>query len=238
MTRKSGKNAKGGALLSPFAPLVSRRETDKDFHPSKSEVWGTVRERIRKARVLAGYLPEEVCTALQYKAMNMVSKFEHGKTAIPIEKLIEMAELYGTTLDFLFGVSHDPASDPVVKMNGVINGRMLSFFKDVTTALYTADYAILANMPPVNAHVEEIYRHASELNVALAKFSKLNPEFAEDMRGSGTVQRKVEEIGEAVGRMKGAMDRHHAAMEVRFKGASQKAVDKLQMSLLEGENHE
>lgn len=76
----------------------------------------TLGERIRACRLQANLTQEQVAEAMRI-SRQAVTKWESGQTAPSTENLFKLAELFGTTVDFLLTEPHDPLPElsvPVV----------------------------------------------------------------------------------------------------------------------------
>lgn len=60
-------------------------------------------ERIKKARIDAGYTQPQVAEELSISRSN-ISKYETGKLEPDLEKLAALAEFYNVTTDWLLGI--------------------------------------------------------------------------------------------------------------------------------------
>lgn len=60
-------------------------------------------ERLRQARKNAGFTMMQVKDKL-YISQGLISRYEHGLVYPPIERVFELANLYGCSIDWLCGL--------------------------------------------------------------------------------------------------------------------------------------
>lgn len=68
-------------------------------------------QRIRDLREDADLKQKQLCTLLRC-SQQTYSDYERGKTDIPTEALILLADFYNTTTDYLLGRTNNPSSIP------------------------------------------------------------------------------------------------------------------------------
>lgn len=71
-------------------------------HDKASEVKGKFAERLKRLRDARGWTLREAATELGC-TLDVLSKYEIGRSEAPYWLLIRMSEVYGVSLDFLIG---------------------------------------------------------------------------------------------------------------------------------------
>lgn len=114
----------------------------KTAHENKID-WELVRQRVQAARQMSGMAQGDANKALGWSSSGTLCKYErieHRKKP-SLELLVNMADLYGVTLDYLLGRSGYPDGDPETTHQACImrslKERMNVFTKEVTTHLLT-----------------------------------------------------------------------------------------------------
>jgi len=64
-------------------------------------------ERIRNLRIDANLKQEEIAQVLDIK-QNTYSQYEIGVSRYPVEALVKLAMFYGTSIDYLVGLTDEP----------------------------------------------------------------------------------------------------------------------------------
>lgn len=115
--RKAQKGNRNGQMKFVFN---SERDTVKAFIDSDKAVG----ERLRSARLKAGFTAAEVVAALQMKKIDepMLSRFEHGYCLPNRTTLKELAEIYGVSVEYLTGeqvivINDNGAENPLASEN-------------------------------------------------------------------------------------------------------------------------
>lgn len=79
--------------------------------PMRNNILG---ERLKSARVKAGQTQEDIAKLLRVQRQ-VISYFENGSRTPNIDDLIMLAEIFGTSTDYLLGLTDAQSTDPEVK---------------------------------------------------------------------------------------------------------------------------
>jgi len=113
------------------APPASESSHAEDADaPKRQLARNVVGPRLRAAREAAGFQQSDAATRLGYAGSAQVSQHEQGKRLPPLPELIRAASLYGTTVDYLVGVTSEDDRDPsralraatVRGLRGIVDG--------------------------------------------------------------------------------------------------------------------
>lgn len=74
----------------------------------------TVGENILRMRKKLDWTQEELATKMGYKSKSTINKIEMGINDIPQSKIVQFAEVLGTTPAHLMGWNEDSPSEPVL----------------------------------------------------------------------------------------------------------------------------
>lgn len=75
------------------------------MHDRKAEIVKIMGKNLRKARLASNLTIKEVNNKLFNGNGNRLSEIEHGVQAPTLPKLVELVQLYGVSLDYIFGLS-------------------------------------------------------------------------------------------------------------------------------------
>ncbi len=191
-----------------------------------SEQQAIILSRLKKTRELSGYGgvggAVELCKELGYKAPNMMSKFENGGR-VPLNVLAELAKAYGTTTDYLLGLTDSPDGDAVTALKSACTNKLNTTIHKVLEQLLLGDYHILKDVPPIATFASEAVSSMQKVEAAMLRFEQLNPQFKDELRGGANLLNSIEQSGIACTRLKKAIDKHHMAVDYRFSHAVERS---------------
>jgi hypothetical protein len=201
------------------SPLAFSTVTSKKQPLSQAETRATLARRLRQAREVSGYGgvggAAELCKELGYKATNLISKWERSGV-VPQNVLVELAKAYGTTTDYLYGLTDDVEGNATIHLRQSVAARMSGAMKMVLESLVMGDYQLMKGVPPVLSLVKEAADSSQKMQEAMARFAQLNPEFYDDMLGSNPFVIAVNATSTACLKLKAAMDNHQKAIDYRY----------------------
>lgn len=130
--------------------------------------------RMVRARVRAGFSQTEAATALGYKNPTQLSLWEYGRRLAPIFEIIKAARLYGTSIDYLTGESHEPDRDPSAgARHAVLRGvrHMLGRVAEMTVSEIDRHQRLLG---PHASNVRGLLSAGDALTEAIGEFVRRN----------------------------------------------------------------
>lgn len=174
-----------------FGQRMSRPKTHS------AELRETIRRNLIRARVTAGLTGLGAAERLGYRNSTQLSLIETGARKVPdgVAFLVDAARAYGTSVDFLVGLS--PISEPDGK---VVRERA------VLREMEAVAHGILATLASAMAeHSERVYPLAREYEGLLEKVERADSALAamrerfglDDVRGSAPLVRAMEEMAAA-----------------------------------------
>lgn len=153
----------------------------------------TIGERMRKARELCNLSQSAAAKRLGYANPSKLSKVESATDTIsvPLWLIRRAAEVYEVSTDFLFGFTDDWETGARMTQEREVSAWLAKAWNDGRER----DLIVLRQMNDRMAALRECINTGiamtREAKAALDRFAELNPEFAEDMRGSNRLQNAV-----------------------------------------------
>lgn len=126
---------------------LSRRVRDKRMNK-------VIGQNLKTARKIANKTTKEVMRAVwgadpSSSNLNRISEIENGLLAPSHSVLVELAELYGCSLDYIFGLSPEFEQDLAAGKTGLIITAMRETGLDMADSLSRALVRLADNMPPL-----------------------------------------------------------------------------------------
>ncbi|WP_342315737.1 helix-turn-helix transcriptional regulator [Lysobacter sp. FW306-1B-D06B] len=146
----------------------------------------TIGARMRHARELCNLSQSAAAKRLGYANPSKLSKVEAAAdtNSVPLWLIRRAAEEYEVSVDFLFGFSDDWETGARMTQEREVS----AWLKEQWKVARERDLSVLRMLNDrlfeMRSGVAAIHAGIREANMALEKFADLNPEFAEDMRGS------------------------------------------------------
>lgn len=114
----------------------------------KAELAKIVGENLYKARNLSNLTRREVNDKLFNGNGNRLSEIEHGVNLPTYPQLIEMAQLYGVSLDFVFGLSTEYEMNTGCYYSGLVLNTMREAGLDIADRISESLISLSKNFPP------------------------------------------------------------------------------------------
>lgn len=175
--------------------------------------------RMRSARTLNGMSQEDCAKDLGYSNSTQLSLAEKGDRLPPTAILVRASEVYGVSMDYLMGLSDEPERDPRAAER---NAR----FRQVNTVIESTGRTIVTavlshmNSGPTVITTRHLIRRSEALVECVENLRKLNLKaFDEDLRGSATVMRAVDELMLELSTARRAIDHHERVLETAIQTA-------------------
>lgn len=143
-------------------------------------------ERLRHARELCNLSQSEAAKRLGYANPSKLSKVEAATdtNSVPLWLIRKAAEVYEVSVDFLFGFSDDWEAGARMTQEREVS----AWLKQQWDVVRERDLSVLRMLNDrlfeMRTGVAALHAGIREANMALESFAELNPEFAEEMRGS------------------------------------------------------
>ena len=179
---------------------------DKDGVARLKQIVG---KRLKQARVAARVSQEEAARVVGKEGPTQISLAESGNRLPPLDSLTKLADLYGVSTDYLLGRIDDPTAEPSELHQSAFAFSVTSTVENCFSAFanvigdFTAQTA--ASQRKDRADLTSFMGTVQDLHDALKRFSELNPEFEEDMRGGSrlvnTMARAMDMVERVTGRL-------------------------------------
>ncbi|NDY89749.1 helix-turn-helix domain-containing protein [Ideonella livida] len=184
------------------------------------ELTKLVGERLVAAREIAGMQQIEAATAVGYKTAVQLCIAESGSRLLGADKMVKLARLYGTTLDYLFGLAEDSDKDPAASAQRQIASYVTSQLGELAKAMVSTNVAAVRTMGVDIAETMRLSAATLELDRAIATMRRLNPDLDDQAKGLATVILKSEAASELARVIVARRDRAHRALAHRTSRAA------------------
>ncbi|WP_151765737.1 helix-turn-helix domain-containing protein [Acinetobacter colistiniresistens] len=126
---------------------LSRRMRDKNINK-------VIGHNLKTARKVANKTTKEVMRAVwgadpSSSNLNRISEIENGLMTPSPSVLVELAQLYGCSLDYIYGISPEFESDLAAGNTGLIINAMRETCLDMADSLSSSLVRLAGNMPPL-----------------------------------------------------------------------------------------
>lgn len=148
--------------------------------------------RLEAARRIADLTLTQAAEALGYAQPVQLSLMESGKRFPPVHLLTEIAKLYGTTTDYLLGLTDEPDRDPALAAQRLIAARVLVTVNRLVETNAAIAAGAIRELSHTPARVVRLAGLVQEAATALKLVRTLNPEFDDEARGAATLIRRLE----------------------------------------------
>jgi transcriptional regulator with XRE-family HTH domain len=166
------------------------------FRRSEHEqVVKTLGERMKAARELCGFSQQQAASLLGYANSSKLAKIEGSTDSVPLWLIPKAADVYGVSIDYLFGVSDYWERDPVVSQERQIGKWLETHWQQVKTAQDHAFKALHAKHAELSAAIDRTLRRSKENLDCLEHVRKHNKAF-DDLRGGAKLLRLLAETAE------------------------------------------
>lgn len=145
--------------------------------------------RMREARRTADMDLAEGATALGFDDEQALDAIERGQAVPSLRTAIVAAQVFGTTTDYLCGLTDDSDGDRdrTTAIQRHIEARITADIQRLTRVTVDTNVALIRAMHPTAAEGRRLARLVIEAGQAVAKLRALNPTFDEDVRGGASV---------------------------------------------------
>ena len=105
-------------------------------------------KRMRHAREVAGLTLTDAAVAMGYSQPVQLSNMENGNRPMTLRIMLQAAALYGTTADYLCGLSPDPDPDPAVGAQALVAARVTAEVRNLLQLMTTASVDVVRELRP------------------------------------------------------------------------------------------
>jgi len=146
----------------------------------------TIGERMRQARELCNLSQSAAAKRLGYANPSKLSKVEAATdtNSVPLWLIRKAAEVYEVSVDFLFGFTDDWEVGARMTQEREVSAWLAKALSDARERDLVALKQLNDRLTVLRDAVAIGIAMNREADAALERFIQLNPEFAEDMRGS------------------------------------------------------
>lgn len=171
--------------------------------------------RLREAREINGMTLTDAAQALGYTQPVHLSYWETGTRMAPFERLIQLAKLYGTTMDFLCGLQDDSDRDPAAATSRAVAGLVSASVDKIVRSLTQHNVELVRGMLPGSGEAQRMAGLALEASKALTRMRELNPGFDERLRGGAQFVAKFDALHQTAMAYSAAVARANRVMQTR-----------------------
>lgn len=153
----------------------------------------TIGERMRQARELCNLSQSAAAKRLGYANPSKLSKVESATdtNSVPLWLIRKAAEVYEVSVDYLFGFTDDWECGARMTQEREVSSWLARAWNDGRERDLLALKQLNDRMAVLRDAVAVGIAMTREADAALERFAQLNPEFAEDMRGSNRLVNSV-----------------------------------------------
>ena len=153
----------------------------------------TIGERMRHARELCNLSQSAAAKRLGYANPSKLSKVESATdtNSVPLWLIRKAAEVYEVSVDFLFGFTDDWEVGARMTQEREVSAWLANSLTELRERDLQAMKQINDRLAVLREAVNVGINMMREVNTALDRFTELNPEFEEDMRGSNRLVNAV-----------------------------------------------
>lgn len=162
----------------------------------------TIGERMRAARELCNLSQSAAAKRLGYANPSKLSKVEAATDtlSVPLWLIRKAAEVYEVSVDYLFGFTDDWEVGARMTQEREVSAWLAKTWNEARARDIAALRQLNNRMAALSDAIAVSIAMAREADAALERFSALNPEFAEDMRGSNRLVNAVKNVAAAAER--------------------------------------
>lgn len=182
--------ANDGAVRAARLSDSTRREDAEA--PKRRLARNVVGPRLRAARETSGLQQADAARRLGYTTSGQLSQHEQGKRLMPIPELIRAAEVYGTTVDYILGITAEDDRDPTRSLRAATVRGLRGMLDGLATGLVDAIGNHARFVGPNAVCARSVVSSGQALLDALAVLLR-QPEF-DEMKGGAAVARTASEF--------------------------------------------
>jgi transcriptional regulator with XRE-family HTH domain len=175
---------------------MQMRESLRSEH---AKVIKTLGERMKTARELCGLSQLKAAKLLGYTNSSKLAKIEGSIDSVPLRLIPKAAEIYGVSVDYLFGVSDEWERDPIKLQERLIGQWLKDQWKLAQEAQDSAFKALQAKQVELSGAIAKTKARAKENLQQVERVREWNPVFDELKGGAKLLRLLAETAEEAMG---------------------------------------
>ena len=180
-------------FLQPKIPKRAKRKSSYDVPDAYKRLVG---ERMRQVREASGMNMTDAAIALGYSQPVQLSVMENGERLPTARVLTQWSAAFGTTTDYLLGLTSDPESDPATVIQRRLAAEVGEEFRLVLAKVTSTTVDLARDVRPVVSRALRLATAAMEARAALAKVRALNETFDDECRGGSSLVARLEAAAE------------------------------------------
>lgn len=142
---------------------------------------------MRESRLVADMSLPEAAAALRLGEIGQLTDIESGASLPSFESAIRAAEVYGTTIDYLGGLTEDGDRDSSAALQRYVASRLTAELQRLTRGTIAAHVETIRALHPTAAEGRRVAREVIAVARSLAKLREMNPEFNSELRGGASL---------------------------------------------------
>lgn len=187
---------------------------------SNSKLKRIVGKRFIDARELNGFSQTEAAEMFGWKVSTQLSLIEKGERLPPHQVLIIASAVFGTSIDFLMGVSNEPERDPKRAERDAAMRHVHCLIESNAKSMTGMLLQYLHNGTPAVSSARRLMACSTHLVESVNRVRELNPKaFDEKLRGGAKLIGAASEMDEAMHEVRMMLDKHDRFIEFEFKEA-------------------
>jgi transcriptional regulator with XRE-family HTH domain len=214
-----------------FDTLVRNAKTKKASKPdisnradSNSKLKLTVGKRFVDARELNGFGQTQAALMMGWKNATQLSLIEQGKRMPPHQILIIASTVFGTSIDFLLGLSDEPERDPKKAERDAAMRHVHCLIEKNAADMTTMLQLYLRNGTPAVSSSRALLAAGAGLVQAVARVRELNPKaFDEKLKGGSILISAAAAADKALIEVRAMLEKHDRFTEFSFREAEAQA---------------
>jgi transcriptional regulator with XRE-family HTH domain len=221
-------NAMFAGLLPKKAQRPRARAQAAAVKPSRADSNAALRkivgERFVEARKINGWDQTEAAEKFGYKNSTQLSLIEQGKRLPPHEVMIKASEIYGVSVDFLFGLSDEPERDPKAAERNAAMRHVHALVSGTAENMVGLLLQYLAHGVPSVRTAQTLLNHADDLALAVNRVRAMNTKlFDEKLKGGSNLVKLADQTANACAQAREMLSRHERVTEFKIR-AEEKRV--------------
>jgi transcriptional regulator with XRE-family HTH domain len=175
--------------------------------------------RLFAARNLAGFDQCDAALELGYTNSTQLSLAERGERLLPHGMLLSVGEMYGVSLDYLYGVSNDPDVDLHASARNAEVARIRRLLDENARAVAGVLLDAVRVEKTASLRETRFLSAVADLCDGLDKFQAMNQDLFDEAKGGALLLRRGREAREAIQKVSDLLDRSDRRVELALKDA-------------------
>lgn len=165
----------------------------------QAKIIQTVGERFKAARELCGLSQSDAARLLGYANPSKLSKVENamGAASVPLWLFTEAARLYQVSIDYLFGMSETFDTSSRLSQERQTAAWLFEEWNRLRVRDTVAMRRLCNRIEAVDKAVTFAIERATDITEAMQAVVRLNPDFADTMRGGARLIAAIERADDA-----------------------------------------